>query len=141
MSVIDQLIELGLVCITHDLREHEPVYPYVDYGGKRFSFFRAVDEEQMSIIADLLAATGTEYTLDAPRRIVGDGQDAAIVNIVEVLHYDDSPKTVEILVNGLPQTVGMTDGYGTLEIVADGSMAGDVIRVVLDEQEVMIHVL
>lgn len=140
MSVIDQLIELGLVCITHDLREHEPVYPYVDYGGKRFSF-RALHEEQPAMIVDLLAATGTEYTLDAPRRIVGDGLDTATVSIHEVLHYDDSPKTVEVLVNDLPQTVEMTDGQGSLEIAADGSMAGDVIRIALGQQEVMIHVL
>jgi hypothetical protein len=138
--ITEKLSEIADLLAISPAEGHNPAYPYVDYGGKRFSF-RALDGEQAAVLAGVLAATGTEYTLDAPRRIAGDALDAAIVSIAEVIHYDNSPKTVEVLINGLPQAVEMTDGYGTLEIVADGSMSGDMIRVVLDEQEVMIHVL
>ena len=93
------------------------------------------------MIADLLSATGTEYTLDAPRRIAGDGLDTATVIIREVIRYDNSPAVLDVLVNGIPQTVEITDGQGSLEIAADSSMVGDVIRIALGEQEVMIHVL
>jgi hypothetical protein len=140
-SLISELVKIAdLICIS-DIEGHAPAYPFIDYRGKRFLFRSELNADDHQDVLRLLETVGMEYHLGAPRLIVSDALDVAAVRIAEVIRYDDSPKMVEVLINGLPQAVEMIDGYGALEIAADGSMSGDVIRIVLGEQEVMIHVL